>query len=206
MGFFDILKQQAQSALSSGIRQGVSGAAGSAMNAIRNRPQSGGDSVTFTFGSLPMSVEQLKSLPEAVLTKPHYTAALTVLALCRYGDSPQDAVGMLNFLKGPQPLSPYEEGFLRDRLNGKAYKPFSFFDGATPGNNYTPAQPYRITVFAGPYSFQEAGYAKLMICSSGADAPREIKLREKPSGAQWFLWENYLLSDIREPNANDPWA
>ncbi len=160
----------------------------------------------FIFADLPENIAALKSMPEAALATPYQTAALTVAALCRYGTGPQDAVEMLNFLKGPQPLSPYETQFLRDRLTGKAYKPFSFFHGARPDNNYTPVQPYQITVFEGPYSFQEQHYAKLLIRSSGADAPREIKLREKPGAAQWFLWENYLLSDIREPISADPWA
>lgn len=45
-----------------------------------------------------------------------------------------------------------------------------------------------------------------MMRSSGAGSPREIKLREKPSSGQWFLWENYLLSDIREPKPADLWG
>ncbi|MGI5849502.1 MAG: DUF6935 domain-containing protein [Christensenellales bacterium] len=160
---------------------------------------------TFLFTDLPCNIDVLKALPEATLSTPYQTAALTVLALCRYEDNPQEAVEMLNYLKGPQPLSNYEVQFLRDRLTGKGYKPFSFFHGATPENNYTPAQPYQITIFDGAYSFQEAGYAKLMIRSSGADSPREIKLREKPSSGQWFLWENYLLSDIRTPKSIGSW-
>lgn len=161
---------------------------------------------TFVFDKLPQSLTELEALPEAALTTPYQVAALTVAALCRYGEDPQAAIAMLNYLKGPQPLSTYEMQFLKDRLSGKAYKPFSFFEGATPGNNYTPAQPFQITVFDGPYSFQEAGYAKLMIRSGGADNPREIKLRQKGTGGQWFLWENFLLSDIRQPKEADPWG
>lgn len=160
---------------------------------------------TFVFDSLPVDLGALQGLPEATLATPFQTAALTVVALCRYGENPEAALEMLNFLKGPQPLSNYETQFLRDRLVGKAYKPFSFFKGATPDNSYTPAQPYEITISAGPYSFQDQGYAKLQISSSGADSPREIKLREKPSSGQWYLWENYLLSDIRAPKAEDEW-
>ena len=163
-------------------------------------------SETFIFNALPQNIEELKALPEADLSTPYQTAALTVLALCGYEDNPEAAIDMLNFLKGPQPLSNYDIQFLRDRLTGKGYKPFSFLHGSMPENGYTPAQPYQITVFDGPYSFQEDGYAQLMINSSGADSPREIKLREKPSSGQWFLWENYLLADIRAPKSDDPWA
>jgi len=164
------------------------------------------NSQTFVFSSLPQNAEELWNLPEATCETPYQTAALTVAALCRYGDDPEAAIAMLNYLKGPQALTPYETQFLKDRLSGKAYKPFSFFEGATPENDYTPSHPYTITVFDGPYSFQGKGYAKLMIRSSGADNPREIKLRQKADSGEWYLWEIYLLSDIRQPKSADPWG
>ena len=100
----------------------------------------------------------------------------------------------------------YDLQFLRDRLSGKGYKPYSFLEGAAPENNYKAEQPYQISIFDGPYSYKDQSYAKLLLRSSGADSPREILLREKPSSGEWFLWEQYLLSDIRAPQAEDPWA
>ena len=114
--------------------------------------------------------------------------------------------GMLDFLKGPDSLSTMEKQFLRDRLAGKAYKPFSFFAGATPENRYTPDRPYRITVSTGPYSFTAENWATVYVASGGADSPRQIKLRKKPSTGQWFLNEIQCLSDIRVPTEDDPWA
>ena len=159
---------------------------------------------TFKFNAIPTNVEELKALPEAALTTPFAAAALSVLAFCRYGTDKQAAIDMINFLKGPQPLSNYDIQFLRDRLGGKEYKPFSFFDGSSPQNNYTPSQPYTITVSDNPYSYTQDGYAVLYLTSSGADNPRPVKLRRK--GEQWFLWEIQYLSDIRTPAADDPWA
>lgn len=159
---------------------------------------------TLYFSVIPENAAQLRALPEAALTSPFQTAALTVLALCRYETDPAAAIELLNLLKGPQPLSPFEQQFLRDRLRGKGYVARSYFAGTSPANNYTPTLPYTVTVFDGPYSYQQDGYAKLMLRSSGADSPREITLRRK--GAQWFLWENYLLPDVRVPAALDPWA
>lgn len=159
---------------------------------------------TFRFSAIPENAAQLRSLPEAALRSPFQTAALTALVLCRYETDPAAAVDLLNVLKGPQPLSPFEVQFLRDRLAGKGYVARSYFAGTSPANNYTPALPYTVTVFDGPYSYQQEGYAKLMLRSSGADSPREVMLRRK--GGQWFLWENYLLPDIRVPAALDPWA
>lgn len=36
--------------------------------------------------------------------------------------------------------------------------------------------------------------------------PRPLKLRNKPSTGQWFLWEQQLLTGIRIPQVADPWA
>ena len=103
-------------------------------------------------------------------------------------------------------LSPLNKQFLRDRfMDGKTYVPFSYFEGAVPGNNYTPADPFKVTFFTNPYSYDNEGYVKLFVRSGGADSERYVVLRRK--GEQWFLWEyEGLLASIREPKANDPWA
>lgn len=159
---------------------------------------------TFVFESLPNNMEELRRLPEFALSDPFMTAALTVAALCRYEADPAASIAMLNELKGPRPLSPFEIQFLRDRLAGKGYKPFSFFRGASPSNNYTPTRPYTITVRDDPYSYQNEGYARLQLQSFGADNPRQVTLRRK--GDQWMLWDQMLLADIRTPAKDDPWA
>jgi len=164
------------------------------------------NSMTFEFQSLPKNVAELTALPEIALTTPFQAAALTVAILCNYNDDVQATIDMINYIKGPQPLSAYETQFLKDRLKGKNYIPLSFFAGTSPQNNYVPTQPYTITISSDPYSFVEDGYAKLVIKSSGADSVRPIKLRRKGAEGPWFLWENYLLSDIRQPVAADPWA
>ena len=64
--------------------------------------------------------------------------------------------------------------------------------------------PITLTVSENPYSYQDEGYATLWIRSGGADSPRQVRLRRK--GEQWFLWEQFLLPDIRKPAAEDPWA
>lgn len=162
---------------------------------------------TFQFPVLPENAEQMKALPEAALTTPFQTAALTVCALCAYAAAPEVGVEMLNFLKGPQPLSPYELSFLKERFAANpAYLPFSYFDGATPANDYAPDPdlPFTLTVAANPHSFEQEGYAVLYIRSGGADSPRPVKLRQKDG--QWFLWEQSLLVGIRKAKSEDPWA
>ena len=137
----------------------------------------GNKSETFTFTSLPESLAQMKALPEASLSSPYQTAALTVCALCAYAADKQIGTEMLNFLRGPRPLSGVDISFLNDRFRDGHHVPFSYFQGATPENNYTPSEPYTVTITSNPYSDANEGYKKLFIASGGADNPREIVLR-----------------------------
>ena len=159
---------------------------------------------TFTFDALPESLAEMKALPEASLKTPFQAAALTVCALCAYAAVPQIGLEMLNFLKGPQPLSTMQTQFLRDRFMDGKHIPFSYFKGAVPSNNYTPNKPFTVTVKTNPYSYNTEGYAMLYIHSGGADSDRSVQLRRK--GDQWFLWEQHLMVGIRTPAALDPWA
>ena len=138
---------------------------------------------------------------------PFKTAALTVLALCAYAADRNIGTEMLNFLRGPRPLNGQEISFLNDRFrDGKTYLPFTYFSGSTPDNNYTPTQPYTLVIESNHVSNEEPGYMKLFIPCGGADSPRPIKLRQRGSDSKWFLWEQYLLTGVRTPKSEDPWA
>lgn len=157
---------------------------------------------TFQFDTLPKNVEELKKA--SALDSPHATAALFILAICRYVEDKDSGIAMINYLKGPAELTNYDKQFLRDRFMDKPYLPFSYFKGATPENNYTPKIPYEIDVFDWTYTM-EAGYTKVFLQSGGADSQRPIVLRQK--GEEHFLWEfNSLLLGIRIPKEEDPWA
>ena len=181
-----------------------------AKQAVNTAAQSVGNKrETFTFASLPESLAQMQALPEASLDTPFKTAALTVLALCAYAADKNIGTEMLNWLRGPRPLNGQDISFLNDRFrDGKTYLPFTYFSGSTPENNYTPVQPYRVTVSENTYSRTQFvdGYLTLYVACSGADSPRPLKLRNKPSTGQWFLWEQQLLTGIRIPQVADPWA
>lgn len=160
---------------------------------------------TFLFDALPESLSQLQALPEAQLRTPYQTAALTVCALCAYAADKKVGAEMLNWLRGPRPLSNFELSFLDDRLqDGKTYVPFSYFQGAVPGNDYVPSQPFTLVMESNPTSDDVQGYFKVTARSGGADAPRSIQLRQKSDGT-WLLWEQYLMADIRLPKSKDPW-
>ena len=204
MGLFDSLKRMVGSSVeretNTAINNAVKGAVDNAVGKGRNREE------TFTFASLPTSVAELKALPEASLDSAFKTTALTIAVLCNYDANPDATIEMLDFLKGPENVSVYEKQFITERLKDKEYKTFSFFEGASTQNNYTPTMPYTIEVFENPYSFDNENWATLWVKSSGADNLRSIKFRKKPSTGQWFLNEIQCLSDIRVPAEADPWA
>ena len=164
-------------------------------------------SKTYSFEALPQTVDELKALPEAALTDVYAVAALSLLALTRFEADRDASIAMLNFLKGPDPMTPMAIQQISDRfMDGKFYKVNSFFEGATPANNYTPSQPYKVKVSSTPYSFDTENWAVLYLHSGGSDSPRPVKLRKKPSTGQWFLVEIQYLGDIRTPPTADKWA
>lgn len=159
-----------------------------------------------TFDKLPTSVDMLRQLPEASLKEPHYAAALLIPALCLWPVDKSMAIDMISFLKGPQGLSTHEIQFISERLRGKEYLPFSYFEGTTPKNGYEPSKSFTVKVSTVPTSYDEDGYVKFYMQSSGADSPRPVQIRQKPSSGEWFLWDQMLLSEIRIPVSEDPWA
>ena len=185
MGLFDNLRQQAPKAA--------------------NTAQSGSKTVTVTFTRLPETFEEFAAMPQAALGTPFDTAAMTILALCFYPGDKELSLRMLDFLRGPRPLSGYDKSFIADRFRDSDYVPRSYFEGANPQNDYLPAEPYRVTVSENPYSYQNQGCATLHIRSGGADNPRSVQLRLAKDG-KWYLWEQFVLVGIRQPESSNPWA
>ena len=203
MSFFDSLKNMALSALKRETKKAVNKAVD---NAVQNIGKGRNHTEKFTFTALPSNVDELKALPEAKMDTAFKTTALTILALSRYETDPDAAYAMLSFLKGPEDFNPSEKSFVKDRLKEKEYKVRSFFEGAAPGNDYTPNNPYVISVIENPYSFDEENWATMYVISGGADNPRPIKLRRKPSTGEWFLNDIQCLADIKLPKSEDKWA
>lgn len=203
MGLFDALKQQAINAIKTNGNKIGKEIGDNVKKAVKNAANK---SVTIDFPGIPESYEEFVSLPEAKMETPFETAAMTVLAFCVYPKDRELSVKMLNYLRGPRPMSGIDINFIRDRfMDGKDYVPRSYFKGATPENDYTPEIPLKITVGDNPYSYENDGYAKLLVRSGGADSLREIVLREAKDG-KWYLWDQFILADIRQPESADPWA
>ena len=191
MGLFDKLKKQAVSAVSNAVKEGVQNL--------------GNKTVPIEISSIPSTLAEFTAMPQAGMSTPFETAAMTVVALCVYPYNKDESIKMLNHLRGPRPLSNHEISFLADRFRDSNYVPRSYFNGATPDNDYEPQAPYTITVSENPYSYENQGYAKLFIRSGGADNPREVLLRQAKDG-KWYLWDQFLLVSIRQPESANPWA
>ncbi len=200
MGFFDKLKDS------------VEGGAKSIAKDMAGEHQNDGlaraSCTSVVVGEMPTSLDDLKEMQGADFKTPANVVALTVVALCMYPVNKELSIEMLNFLKGPRPLSAYEKQFLADRFRGKDYLAASYFNGATPQNGYEPQSPLAVMVYETSHSKDQIdeGYLQLFLKSGGADSARGVKLRKKQSTGEWFLWEYFLLPDIRKPVSEDPWA
>ena len=187
MGLFDSIKKDVADAVSGAVRSST------------NKTE------TVVFSKLPDTYEEFIALPQAAMSNPFDTAAMTVLALCFYPQNAELSLSMLDFLRGPRPLSPMEKSFIKDRFSDSDYVPRSYFTGATPANDYAPTQPYSVKVSENPYTYANEGYAKMFLTSGGADNPREIVLRLAKDG-KWYLWDQMILVGIRAPESSNPWA
>lgn len=176
-------------------------------NNLINGGNVGNAAYTIGLPYLPQNLQQLMRLPHAMLGNEYEVATLCIAVLCNYHTNVQMTIEMMNYLRGPRPMSPMEQQFMNDRLMGKPYKMLSYLNGTSPQNNYIPTTPLTVTVMSTPYSYQQENIATLYVQSSGADSPRPIVLRRKPSTGQWFVWDaSGLMPDIRIPMNQDPWA
>ena len=168
------------------------------------------NSWTFFFRKLPETLEELQAIDICDLKQPQNTAAMVLLALCVYPKDKNESLRMLDFLNGPKPFTEFEKQFLADRFaDGQGYIPFSYFEGALPENDYTPDKdPYKLVINELAQSKQNlsVGYYALYFTSSGADSLRYVTLKKKASTGEWFLNEQFLMVQIKDPVSKDPWA
>lgn len=193
MGLFDTFASKAANQFGNAVKQGVS-------NAVNNKKEK------IVFNTLPESYEQFISLPQASMSTPFQTAAMAVLAFCFYPKDSEMCYKMVDFLRGPRPMNGMDRQFIADRFRAKDYVPRSYFEGATPANDYQPVAPYTLEISENQYSYDQQGMAKLFVKSGGADSPRPLQLRKAKDG-KWYLWEySSVLLDIRQPESLNPWA
>lgn len=204
MGLFDSIFRQAENALKNEANKAAYTPAGAGTSPA----QSSAKTRSVTISALPSDAQQMKSMPEFTLNDPDKVAVFAIAALNRYSSSREDSKEMLNVLKGPEPLSNREIQFINGRfMDGKDYVTRSYFLGSSPDNDYTASAPYTVEIVEYANSRENEGYLRLFVKSSGADSPRPLVLRHKPSTDEWFLWEFAgVLSGVRIPKSTDKWA
>lgn len=158
-----------------------------------------------TIERIPTSIDELKDLSAASISTPFEAAALAVAVFCNYEDNSRRTIEMINYLKGPDALSPYDIQYIRDHLLGKGYIVRSYIRGTNRDNNYMLPYypPYEVEVSDNNYSYRIKGYATVYLKSTGADDLRPITLREKDG--KWFLWHNTFLDDVAPPLHTNIW-
>ena len=157
------------------------------------------------FKTLPTTFEEFTQLPQAALKDPADTAAMTVVAFYCYASNKEEGLKMVNYLRGPRPISEYDKQFYADRFSDNPNVPRSYFKGATPDNDYTPSEPFTVRPFTNPHSDLGTNKKRMWINSGGAESPRYVDVR-LAKDKKWYLWEQYILVDVRQMESSNPWA
>ena len=163
--------------------------------------QNGDRTTSAVFSVFPMTQAELLASPYNNLMTPMNTAALFVVALNAYNQNRGEAIAMINYLRGPNPLSADNIGFLDERMaqnNKSGYLARSYLAGATPQNGYTPSQPYTVVITDNFYTYYDREFATVYVMCGGSDSPRPVTMR-KAGDNLWYLGELSLLDDIRSP-------
>ena len=166
--------------------------------------QGGRGKQSVEFSALPLTLDQFMALPQAEMQSPYETVAMLVVALNLYTQNKDESLAMMNFLKGPEPLSQHDISLIKMQMTD--YLARSYFAGATPDNDYTPSQPYSVVISDNPYSYAEQGHVNLFVHCGGADSPRPVKTRLAKNGRWYLTGHASLLVGIREPESTNPWA
>ena len=212
MGIFDDLKNklsaETQNAINSAAVKARSSLSGGIDELVKEvKKEASIRRKEIRIDTLPRNVEELLSSPSFDQKNEYAVAAYTVAALLRYTADKEDGKAMIDLLNGPEAPSNLDLQMMDERIGESDERIRSYFKGATPGNDYTPSLPYRVEVLEYKSSRDVENYLYLYLPSGGADEPRQIQLRKKPSTGEWFIWEfRGLLMDVRIPVSQDGWA
>ena len=173
-------------------------------SAFFNEAEKNGERITRAeFSTLPTTLADLLISPYNDLRTPINGAALFVVALNVYNNNRDEAIAMINYLRGSNPM-PAEDVRSLDlsliKHNSKNRLTRSYFDGANRQNDFVPSEPFTVVVVDNPYTYLATNsgakeYAHLFIQCGGTENPRSLTL--KNDNGLWYLWEySSLLEDI----------
>ena len=211
-------KPQTEPVLSKGVIKGqrsVKNEAGESV--VIDVPQ---NTYTYTFSTIPTNVEELKQYNISGDDGRYKVLALYIMSLRTWKPENQtDCEEMIGYLCNKQ-LSVYEKQRLAEQMKKSKqylYLGNAFLNGSTPANNYTPSQPYSITLTqdsvvdedqvyipANPSIPSPDQYRAFIYCKA-SDSGKWIDVYKSSKDGNWYMYKWMdLITSIKAPASSNP--
>ena len=175
---------------------------------------------TYTFSTIPTNVEELKQYNISGDDGRYKVLALYTMSLRTWKPENQtDCEEMIGYLCNRQ-LSVYEKQRLAEQMKKSKqylYLGNAFLNGSTPANNYTPSQPYSITLTqdsvvdedqvyipANPSIPSPDQYRAFIYCKA-SDSGKWIDVYKSSKDGNWYMYKWMdLITSIKAPASSNP--
>ena len=175
---------------------------------------------TYTFSTIPTNVEELKQYNISGDDGRYKVLALYIMSLRTWKPENQtDCEEMIGYLCNRQ-LSVYEKQRLAEQMKKSKqylYLGNAFLNGSTPANNYTPSQPYSITLTqdsvvdedqvyipANPSIPSPDQYIAFIYCKA-SDSGKWIDVYKSSKDGNWYMYKWMdLITSIKAPASSNP--
>ena len=175
---------------------------------------------TYTFSTIPTNVEELKQYNISGDDGRYKVLALYIMSLRTWKPENQtDCEEMIGYLCNRQ-LSVYEKQRLAEQMKKSKqylYLGNAFLNGSTPANNYTPSQPYSITLTqdsvvdedqvyipANPSIPSPDQYRAFIYCKA-SDSGKWIDVYKSSKDGNWYMYKWMdLITSIKVPASSNP--
>lgn len=166
--------------------------------------------------TLPLDIDAFIAARDRIAVTPQGGAAMFVLALNAYAQSPRDGEAFLTVMLRSDLLDDDRGGYRNKRPRRARRLDFesriaahpeiarSYIEGTTPADGYAlKGGPWRVRVRITAHSAESETRAKVFVWSAGADSPRPITLERNANGlwkaAEW----SSLEVGVRAPAKRD---
>ena len=174
----------------------------------------------YTFSTIPTNVEELKQYNISGDDGRYKVLALYIMSLRTWKPENQtDCEEMIGYLCNRQ-LSVYEKQRLAEQMKKSKqylYLGNAFLNGSTPANNYTPSQPYSITLTqdsvvdedqvyipANPSIPSPDQYRAFIYCKA-SDSGKWIDVYKSSKDGNWYMYKWMdLITSIKAPASSNP--
>ena len=175
---------------------------------------------TYTFSTIPTNVEELKQYNISGDDGRYKVLALYIMSLRTWKPENQtDCEEMIGYLCNKQ-LSVYEKQRLAEQMKKSKqylYLGNAFLNGATPANDYTPSQPYSITLTQDSVVDEDQIYIpanpsipspdqyRAFIYFKASDSGKWIDVYKSSKDGNWYMYKWMdLITSIKAPASSNP--